>query len=513
MKRFILSILTFLVAFFVVQTLADSWSIPQEMSGLDLFQTDLELQALELQTGTNDAALKSLLLGGEGTQKATERALKNYQEARKNNLRVIATLADRTDRRDPAIANAIQQKLRNIQDRNQQLDLRIGILQTQLGQRTEAIATWETVTACQGDTISICVEATPTRWTMTARILQGLWSEPTAIFPDAEAQIRQTLDGWFRDRALEQLYQSQQRQESILELRDREQIAAVEAVSRLAIASSILIIGGILGIIVWLFLGVQRLFFADKSPFSPKSPPQAWTVTWPSETTWEVMILWSTGFIAISKILLPLTLQQLGIIPNESWSYRDQALAVLLPYVIYMAPMLPILAVSLKPFAPLAKPWFQIKFWPLTWLRDAILGYLAAVPLVFLVSLLSRQLLQGNGGGNPLLPILVESQDSIAKLILWSTVAIAAPFFEEILFRGFLMPSLTKIVPFWSAIAISGFLFAVAHLNLADLMPLTVLGTILGFVYARSGNLLAPMFLHALWNSGSFLALVALGGK
>jgi membrane protease YdiL (CAAX protease family) len=96
---------------------------------------------------------------------------------------------------------------------------------------------------------------------------------------------------------------------------------------------------------------------------------------------------------------------------------------------------------------------------------------------------------------------------------LWSTLAIAAPFFEETLFRGFLLPSLTKIVPFWSALAISGFLFAVAHLNLADLIPLTVLGMVLGFAYMRSGNLLTPMLLHSLWNSGSFLALVALGGN
>lgn len=513
MKRIILSILTFAIALFVVLTLADSWSLPQEMSRLDLFQTDLELQALELQPSANDAALKSVLLGGENTQKTTGRALESYQEARKTNLRVIATLVDGIDQRSPEIGKAIQQKRQNIQDRNQQLELRIGILQTQLGKRTEAIATWEMVTACQGDIISICVEPTPTRWTITARILQGLWSEPTAIFPDAEAQIRQTLDGWFRDRALEQLYKSQQRPESALELRDRAKIAGSEAISRLAIASSVLIIGGLLGIITWIVLGVQRLFFSDSSPFSPKSPPREWAVTWPAEITWEVMILWFTGFVVTSKVLLPLALPLLGIIPNESWSYREQALMVLLPYILCMAPMLPILGLSLQPFTPLAKPWFQMEVWPLTWLRNGLLGYLAAVPLVYLVSFLSRELLQGNGGGNPLLPILVGSQDNVAKLILWATVAIAAPFFEEILFRGFLLPSLTKVTSFWSAIAISGFLFAVAHLNLADLIPLTVLGMVLGFVYMRSGNLLAPMFLHALWNSGSFLALVVLGGK
>jgi membrane protease YdiL (CAAX protease family) len=512
LKRFILSILTLLIAVFVVQALASSWSRPQEMSRLDLFQTNLVLQASELQPGRSDATLKTVLLGGE-TAQATEQALESYQKARQTNLRVIAEITRQSGTSNPQTLDLTQKKRKGIQDRNQQLDLRIGILQAQLGKRTEAIATWEMVTACQGDTISICVEATPTRWTLTARILQGLWSQPTAIFPDAEPQIRQTLDGWFRDRALEQLYKSQQRQESQLELQDREQVEAASAVGRLAIASSVPIVGGLLGIIIWIFLGIQRFFFSDKSPFSPKSPPKEWTVNWPGETTWEVIVLWFTGFVVISQVLLPLALPRLGIVPNESWSYRDQALLVLLPYVLCMAPMLPILSLALQPFTPLAKPWFQLEFLPPTWLRSGIFGYLAAVPLVSIVSFLSQQLLQGNGGGNPLLPILVESQDGVAKFLLWVTLAIAAPFFEETLFRGFLLPSLIKLTSFWPAIAISSFLFALAHLNLADMLPLTVLGMVLGFVYMRSGNLLAPMFLHALWNSGSFFALLALGGK
>jgi hypothetical protein len=182
-------------------------------------------------------------------------------------------------------------------------------------------------------------------------------------------------------------------------------------------------------------------------------------------------------------------------------------------YVLTMFPMLPIIQVVLQPYKPLAPQWFHWNLLSWRWLAWGVGGYLAAVPLVTLTSLLNQQLLQGQGGGNPLLPILVESQDNAAKLILWSTVAIAAPFFEEFLFRGFFLPSLTKFLPVWGAIAVSAICFALAHLNLADLIPLTTLGLVLGFVYLRSRNLLAPMLLHCLWNSGSFLALVALGGR
>jgi membrane protease YdiL (CAAX protease family) len=65
----------------------------------------------------------------------------------------------------------------------------------------------------------------------------------------------------------------------------------------------------------------------------------------------------------------------------------------------------------------------------------------------------------------------------------------------------------------WQAIACSGLVFAIAHLNVGDLLPLTVLGMLLGFVYLRSRNLFASMLLHSLWNSGSFVGLLILGSS
>lgn len=99
----------------------------------------------------------------------------------------------------------------------------------------------------------------------------------------------------------------------------------------------------------------------------------------------------------------------------------------------------------------------------------------------------------------------------MALTIFFFTAAIAAPFFEEFLFRGFLLPSLTRYMPVWGAVVLSSLLFAVAHLSLSEILPLTVLGIILGVVYTRSRNLLAPMLLHSLWNSGTLVSLFVLG--
>jgi membrane protease YdiL (CAAX protease family) len=130
-----------------------------------------------------------------------------------------------------------------------------------------------------------------------------------------------------------------------------------------------------------------------------------------------------------------------------------------------------------------------------------------------IISLINQQLWQGQGGSNPLLQIVLESQDNLALLIFFSTAAIAAPLFEEFLFRGFLLPSLTRYLPVWGSILLSSFLFAAAHLSLSEILPLTALGIVLGVVYSRSRNLLAPMLLHSLWNSGTLLSLFLLGNS
>jgi membrane protease YdiL (CAAX protease family) len=42
--------------------------------------------------------------------------------------------------------------------------------------------------------------------------------------------------------------------------------------------------------------------------------------------------------------------------------------------------------------------------------------------------------------------------------------------------------------------------FGLAHLSQRDLPQLIALGTLLGFSYVRSRNLLTPMLIHGAWN-------------
>lgn len=53
------------------------------------------------------------------------------------------------------------------------------------------------------------------------------------------------------------------------------------------------------------------------------------------------------------------------------------------------------------------------------------------------------------------------------------------------MFRGFLLPSLTRFMPTWAALGVSSFAFGAAHMSARDLPVLCTLGLLLGTTYVR----------------------------
>lgn len=86
------------------------------------------------------------------------------------------------------------------------------------------------------------------------------------------------------------------------------------------------------------------------------------------------------------------------------------------------------------------------------------------------------------------------------ELIWMLAYAVFAPaVFEEILFRGFLLPSLES-KSIWFAIIISGLLFAVLHVSLEALPAHILLGFVLAMLVLSTGSLYASMLYHAVHN-------------
>jgi uncharacterized protein len=400
------------------------------------------------------------------------------------------------------------------------------------------------------------------------KIEPKLTSKSTPTSQEWEGIIKTSLTSWFRDRALHQLYTLENSPAKLQALQQQENSQAENAVWRLLALTIIPSVSGLLGLGLIIFLGGQAiikgrrsLLFSDgnisetdisgddlsnslsesisginfevnsgvnsgissetsseisseiSSGIKNQTSNQVLVVPWGGETIWEVLV---GGFFFVGQLLIPYIFSNLSL-GSLNLDVRGKAIAVLASYVCMSIGTLTVLYFALRRFLPLPPGWFPLK-WRGKWILWGVGGYLVAIPLVIGISLVNQVIWQGKGGSNPILPLALQGNDLWSFLIFAATASIAAPIFEEIIFRGFLLPSLTRYLPVWGAIAASSLLFAIAHLSLSEVLPLTVLGMVLGVVYwqcpaggsAPKGNLLASMLLHSLWNGGTLISLYIL---
>ena len=102
-----------------------------------------------------------------------------------------------------------------------------------------------------------------------------------------------------------------------------------------------------------------------------------------------------------------------------------------------------------------------------------------------------------------------ENNDRLAMAVASIAPCVSAPWWEEVLYRGFMLPALALWMPArlqgWLAIPLSGLLFGLHHQALDSLLPLTALGTIWALLYRLSSNMTVTIAIHAMWNSRVFL--------
>lgn len=222
----------------------------------------------------------------------------------------------------------------------------------------------------------------------------------------------------------------------------------------------------------------------------------------------QVMLLWICSFWLVGSWIVPFLAYTAGI-RKETLSYRGQALYSLLTDVAEGMVGIAILHRCLEKFKPLSSDWFKFELKG-KWQFDVGLGCLM-FPLI-------NHLSQMNLNLWPVLqyaPVTVSSveqsivaRDPVAMALYAVVVSVCAPIWEEIVFRGFLLPSLTRYMPVWSAVLVSSVAFAFAHFNIQRMLPLVFLGMVMGAVFVRSRNLLPSMLLHSLWNAFVFLDLM-----
>jgi uncharacterized protein len=97
------------------------------------------------------------------------------------------------------------------------------------------------------------------------------------------------------------------------------------------------------------------------------------------------------------------------------------------------------------------------------------------------------------------------------SLLQLGLLAALAGVAEEVLFRGVVQTALYRVLEEPVAILVAGAIFGLAHFVSSTYALLAALvGVYLGAVFLLSGNLLAPILAHALYD---FVALIALDSR
>mgnify|MGYP001183995981 CR=1 FL=1 len=263
-----------------------------------------------------------------------------------------------------------------------------------------------------------------------------------------------------------------------------------------------ILVGSILALI-----GIWKTFIAKTIHWSKYQPLNL--------NQLDMILLISGGFVVIGEIISPLISITLIDLFSGNLSFEiSQSIKIFLGYLFMAIPPLYILYRQIRFINngfSLKIDYFQFNYKPL---RESVIqgirGWIIIIPFVLLVSLLMNLLIENQAGSNPLLEIVLNNNNYLAFIILFFTTTIIAPLFEEIIFRGVLLPILSRDFGEIIGIIISSFVFALAHLSFTEFPPLFVLGIGLATTRLISGRLFSSVVMHSLWNGLTFLNLFLL---
>jgi uncharacterized protein len=150
--------------------------------------------------------------------------------------------------------------------------------------------------------------------------------------------------------------------------------------------------------------------------------------------------------------------------------------------------------------------------WHTMWLWWVVGGYFASCWVFACADVLNQLVLpeavfEADALAESLVAQMVnpEHNDKWAMAVASLGPCVSAPVWEEVLYRGFLLPALSLWMPLRFSVPLSGLLFGLHHQVLASALPLSALGASWALLYVLSRNLWVTVIVHALWNSRVFI--------
>jgi uncharacterized protein len=106
---------------------------------------------------------------------------------------------------------------------------------------------------------------------------------------------------------------------------------------------------------------------------------------------------------------------------------------------------------------------------------------------------------------SPIYRLLPQLHATVDIVILAVLLAVIVPIGEELFFRGLTLGALRRVLNRHVAVAVSALFFALAHLQAVELLPILILGFVLGYLYELTGSLIPGMIAHGLNNLAAIM--------
>ena len=253
----------------------------------------------------------------------------------------------------------------------------------------------------------------------------------------------------------------------------------------LRVVEVIAVLAAFAGIFVWIFYFNLR----SKGALAPLGHP-AEPLSYPEADRFAVR----AAMLVIAFILAELGGELLHV-PAAAQFFTSSLLLVIFFVLVHSLPAGGI-AITLRRIGATTDNWKRDILWGLA-------GYLAAAPGILISFVVAAFLMKVFGqSSHPVSEVIAEKPNFWIVFATFFSAAMAAPFCEELLFRGTLLPALAKVFksPAWG-IVLSSFLFASLHPQGIPLwLGLGFIGAMNCMLAYQTRSLIPCMVLHAVHN-------------
>lgn len=145
------------------------------------------------------------------------------------------------------------------------------------------------------------------------------------------------------------------------------------------------------------------------------------------------------------------------------------------------------------------RPLKQMGLYSKGWFKQLMFGISFGTVLISLIAVIML--------ASGLMQVSVLNFGNFSNQLFWRglLVFVGVGFFEELLFRGFLMSALKTTRNKWVIALLSSFIFGISHIANPSVTPfalinITLIGVLIAYLFIKTGRLWAPIGIHFAWN-------------